>query len=200
MAIIQENEEHTFQDSNSIILERLELVEKLFAEVDYSLEQTKIELLMQNMRSEIISDQLQAMKEMKTGDNLPSRDKAWRERLLFRKPGIVSDSVWRGNVDKCYNIISKDIEKHIAHSSYLGSTCDPERRLTEHMKKTPGVSMNILYHTTSVQKAADMESRLLSKFRITRNTSLHSHGLLWGKPSYFVYMLVEKGLRKGFRL
>lgn len=192
MAIISKDMYSADQGSNSVILERLELIERMFAELDNSLERTNLEIMMQQMRLET------ATKELTKGVRIPDREKSWRERLVFRNPDVVSDTVWRGNVENCYRYISENIEKHVTPRSYLGSTCDPERRFKEHMKKSPHLplSMNILYHTTSVQKAADMESRLLSRFKITRNASLHSHGLLWGKPSYFVYMLVEKGLKR----
>jgi len=53
----------------------------------------------------------------------------------------------------------------------------------------PTLQMNILYHTTSSGKAADLESRLLWKYPTSRNVSCHANGILYGKPSYFVYLL-----------
>lgn len=119
-------------------------------------------------------------------------------RLIFSDNRIESDKVYRGAVHPCFSNICNDI-RHIPGISnsdskqiYFGATCDPARRLREHIRtngRKQHLKMQLLYHTTRMEKAADMENKLLHRFPFTYNVRNNGSGLVFGKPSYFVYLL-----------
>lgn len=191
MAVLNDDKE-ILPDDQSRLLERLETIEKWCYEMNVEMSEMQIEMISQAM-------QMENVLKRKDKSSL-SFHKAWKERLIFKQSAIDGDGVWRGPVEQAMGGIMTDLDKYqLLSSSYIGATCDPERRFKEHMrnlfpiKSKPSSkgspSMKILYHTTQMTKAADVESRLLGRFRMTRNVSSSANGMLFGKPSYFVYIL-----------
>ena len=214
MAIIQDDSEQKRDNEiQSEILDRLYMLELQIDQLALEMQSSHLETLLQNRRMDNIID---TQKEME------SRRLCWQEKLSFKDHRIQSDTVWRGSVSHAFAAMTKDliVDEHV----YLGTTYDPERRLKEHVRKTmrswvvrsenePDIlckddglqmrtiktlqsnyRMDILYHTTCSGKAAEMESRLLWKYPLTRNILAHANGIVFGKPSYFVYLL--KHLRR----
>lgn len=193
MAIIHDGYDNNEGGSHSEILDRLALLELQMDEFGLEMESIQLEMLLQNKRMENMSD---------VQKTLERRRACWQQSLMFKDQRIHSEGIWRGSVTHAFAAITKDLV--VDDHSYIGTTYDPERRLKEHVRKTifsndiktldksayqKNFRMDILYHTTCSGKAAEMESRLLWKYPLTRNIMSHANGVAYGKPSYFVYLL-----------
>jgi len=189
MAILSDSNE---TENDQDIITRLYELERTMYELNLSLENSQIGKMLQDMRLDTLE---------KAVSLVTDKQKFWKEHLVFNHKDIVSDDVYRGDVSSCYEHITKDLKnlenRHnpMYLDTYIGSTCNPQRRIKEHfdqLKKTnvnPSLSMNILYHSTQMSRAAELESRLLRSYKGSRNVSRYACGLSFGKPSYFVYML-----------
>jgi len=205
MAILSDGQE---SQNVSDLQQQLVALENHVAELSFEVESLNAESMMQTIKHEALIDMVLSRETQKRNGI------AWKERLVFKFAEIHADSVWRGDVNSVYRHLVEQIEwqkdDNNTHNNnnhmYFGATFNPERRLTEHgrnfgvfsndeMGKTLLTSkrklmrMDILYHTTRMEKAADLEGRLLTRFPMSSNTSRTSQGLIFGKPSYFVYML-----------
>ena len=129
---------------------------------------------------------------------------AFKNSLVFKDESIISDNIWKGDVNACFDkIVKESIDKNIGHEigqvSYFGATSCPERRLQEHKRTFFGsdtkkglgfhLGMDIVYYTARLEKAAQMETKLINRFHLSRNIKKVSGGLSFGKPAYFVYKL-----------
>ncbi len=126
---------------------------------------------------------------------------AFKNSLVFKDKDIEADNIWKGDVSPCFDKIAKEIQHKdgfgydCGQLCYFGATSFPERRLAEHRKVQGNnvlgfsLGMNILYYSARMEKAASMETKLISRFGSTRNIKKVSGGLSFGRPAYFVYML-----------
>lgn len=196
MAIISDSDRH--DDDGTNVHHRLEEVERELADLSYALDLMTVEAGKQKLITETILETM--MNEQSEKNN--EKPFAWKERLVFRYKDIRADQVWRGRVIPVFHRVadrlSLDFSRDSGQTYHFGATFDPDKRFAEHKRSTAAFNakeaqrnlvMDILYHTTKLEKAADMESRLLTRFPTTINTSRASLGLCFGKPSYFVYLL-----------
>lgn len=192
MAILQDDQETRDGAVQSEILERLSFLELQVDELALELESMRLDSLMQNRRIDIL---------------LETQRSCWQQKLVFKDKRIRSERVWRGSVDHVFAAMTRDLI--VDENAYVGTTWDPDRRIKEHASKTifspdqakprqPRFRMDVLYHTTCSGKAADMENRLLWKYPLSRNAISRANGIVFGKPSYFVYLL--RILRQGKRI
>jgi len=168
------------------LLQRLDQLEREFYHVNLNVQNLYVE-------NSVASIKFEALKSLVCD----AEKKAWTETLTFRDSRIQSSNIWRGDVDACFNRISEEMEQKMVRKQrglYVGLTCDPERRMKEHTRKKcdtkePDVNMILVYRSSQLSRSAEMESRLLNGFSTVRNVSKHSQGIMFGKPSYFVYFL-----------
>ena len=173
------------------MIERMQHLENLVDELSLNLEDVKVQSFMKDLHLQHL-------------ESLPQKvaygDKPRMQRLILKNSLIDADNIMRGNVNACYDQIKIKVDEEERKgslnikSTYIGASSDLERRLREHMKEDSrfekdGGKMKVLYGTSRFGNAADMESRLLLNFGKTRNTYKGSTGLVFGKPSYFFYML-----------
>jgi predicted GIY-YIG superfamily endonuclease len=115
-------------------------------------------------------------------------------------PSSIKDNMLiRGEVKPCFEKIVERLERNGKNATnlYIGATCDPQRRFKEHFRSSvknntsfaQKGTMELLYGTSRMERAAEMESRLLMRFKTSGNSMRMSSGLAFGKPSYFVYLL-----------
>jgi len=187
--------------------QRVEDLEKTVHEMTYAMEGINTELMMQNIQTDAIANVVDSILLKTKSLSMQSKSNISTERLVFKHPLIQSDKIWKGNVEECHREISKFVEKEMnkneLRTAYFGATYDPERRMREHLRSVsmlqlkdsklePPFYMNILYRTCKMESAADLENRMIKNFPMGRNRHVYSAGLLWGKPTYFVYMLGKR--------
>lgn len=205
MAVLSDSSDNPKDDVQT----RMDDIERMVYELSLAIEDVNIELTLQAIRSDSMTSLVQH--ELK---RISDSQQTWQERLVYKHPAIVANHIWRGNVNTCFGKIYRDIDgnssKEDLKQSYFGVTCDPERRIREHFRTLsnfshvkrsdsqlqPPLYMNLLYRSSKMENAADMESRLLARFSGSRNAHGYSSGLLYGKPAYFVYLLGKRLFRK----
>lgn len=117
------------------------------------------------------------------------------QRLLhFNNENIIANKVTKGPVEESFKSVAKYADT-FKYKYYFGATSNPENRFLSHMKKfDTSFSMNILYYTSRMEKAAQMEHLLINKYSRnlgSKNKNMFSSGLVYGKPVYYVYLLQQ---------
>lgn len=140
----------------------------------------------------------------------------WRQKSIdgtegqpyFVRQDIIRQNLLTGSVGICYDKVVDKVKKdpkfgyECGQTVYFGRTSDPVKTLYRHKNADKNIlgftlGMRLLYYSSIMEEAAEMENNLLSRFptdeRIQKVYS-NSH-IISGKPIsivkpiYFVYML-----------
>lgn len=128
---------------------------------------------------------------------------SWKVKLAFEEPLVNGEIVYKGNVDLCTNAIltDKELERE-GEVLYVGATSNPQNRIRSHLKNGKvskhNSKMHVVFATSDMHKAMEMEHNLINRLQPPRNVFHTSSGLVFGKASYFVYMLKSTNFLKQY--